>query len=76
MKKQREIIYKQRNQVLDGDDIKGKIRNMVAETIKEDVSRYITDDVVHDNWDLKGLREYYLGWVLTGDDLIFSVEEL
>ena len=76
MNKQREIIYKQRNQVLDGEDIKGKIRNMVAETIKEDVSRYITDDVVHDNWDLKGLREYYLGWVLKGDDLIFSVEEL
>ena len=76
MNKQREIIYKQRNQVLDGEDIKGKIRNMVAETIKEDVSRYITDDVVHDNWDLKGLREYYLGWVLKGDDLIFSVDEL
>ena len=76
MNKQREIIYKQRNQVLDGEDIKSKIRNMVAETIKEDVSRYITDDVVHDNWDLKGLREYYLGWVLKGDDLIFSVEEL
>ncbi|MEE1026471.1 MAG: preprotein translocase subunit SecA [Acutalibacteraceae bacterium] len=76
MNKQREIIYKQRNQVLDGEDIKEKIRNMVAETVKEDVSRYITDDVVHDNWDLKGLREYYLGWVLKGDDLIFSVEEL
>ena len=76
MNKQREIIYKQRNQVLDGEDIKGKIRNMVAETIKEDVSRYITNDVVHDNWDLKGLREYYLGWVLKGDDLIFSVDEL
>ena len=76
MNKQREIIYKQRNQVLDGEDIKGKIRSMVAETIKEDVSQYITDDVVHDNWDLKGLREYYLGWVLKGDDLIFSVDEL
>ncbi len=76
MTKQRELIYGQRNQVLDGEDLKQKVRNMVKDTLTEVVERYLTDDVVHDNWDLEGLRNYFLGWLLTGNDLHFSTEEL
>ncbi len=37
MNKQREIIYGQRRQVLDGMDIKGVIQNMITATIQRDV---------------------------------------
>ncbi len=76
MNKQRELIYAQRNQVLDGEDIKDKIRKMVDETIREDVAKYLTDDVVHDDWDVEGLREHFVGWLLDETDLHFTIEEL
>ncbi len=76
MNKQRELIYTQRNQVLDGEDLKDRIRNMVAETISEKAAPYLADEVVHDNWDLKGLRDHFKGWLLEEDDLHFTTEEL
>ena len=76
MTKQRELIYTQRNQVLDGEDIKDKIRGMVSGTVKEAVAEYITDDDVHDYWDLDGLRNHFMGWLLTETDLRFTTEQL
>ena len=37
---------------------------------------YLTDDVVHDNWDLDGLRRYTFGWLTTSADLNFTTEQL
>ncbi len=76
MNKQRELIYTQRNQVLDGEDIKEKIRNMIRDTITEIVNTYLTDPVVHDDWDLDGLRNHLMGWVTDETDLRFTTEEL
>ena len=76
MNKQRELIYAQRNQVLDGADLKDRIRGMVRETIAETVQEYLTDDVVHDNWNLDGLRGFFMGWLLDETDLRFTTEEL
>ena len=76
MNQQRELIYKQRNQVLDGEDIKEKVRKMISDTIDEIVNTYLTDPVVHDNWDLDGLRNHLMGWVVNETDLHFTTEEL
>ena len=76
MNKQRELIYSQRNKVLDGEDIKDTVYNMIDETIDVYCGIYLADDAVHDNWDLNGLREYFLGWVTTPEDLRFNSEEL
>ncbi len=76
MTKQRELIYKQRNQVLDGENIKDKVRGMISDTIREGIETFLTDDVVHDNWDLDGLRNHFLGWLLDETDLHFTTEEL
>ena len=38
MNQQRELIYKQRKQVLDGEDVSQSIRNMVADTIEMNMS--------------------------------------
>ncbi len=76
MNKQRELIYTQRNRVLDGEDIKETVLKMIDDTIDAYCSIFLADDSVHDNWDLNGLREYFLGWITTQDDLKFTSEEL
>ncbi len=75
MNKQRELIYTQRNKVLDGDDIKDTVIKMVDDTVDSYCNIYLSDPI-HDNWDLNSLREYFMGWITTPDDLRFSVEEL
>ena len=75
MNKQRELIYAQRNKVLDGEDIKDTVRKMVEETIDVYCGVFLADPI-SDNWDLKGLKEYFLGWVTEADDLEFTTEKL
>jgi len=76
MNKQRELIYTQRNKVLDGEDIKESVLKMLFDTVDAQVALHLNDDAVHDNWDLDSLREYFLGWVLNADDLKFTPQEL
>ena len=76
MNKQRELIYSQRNKVLDGEDIKATIIKMIDETIESYCSIFLADDSVHDNWDVAGLREHFLGWITTPEDLRFNAQEL
>ena len=75
MNAQRELVYAQRNKVLDGEDIKETVRHMVDETIEAYCNIYLADSI-SDNWDLKGLREYFLGWITTPDDLNFTTDDL
>ena len=76
MNKQRELIYTQRNKVLDGENLKDTVLKMIDETVDEYCKIYLADDEVHDNWDLTGLREYFLGWITELTDLHFTAEEL
>lgn len=75
MNKQRELIYAQRNKVLNGEDIKDTVRKMVEETIDVYCGIFLADPI-SDNWDLKGLKEYFLGWVTDISDLEFTTEKL
>ena len=76
MTKQRELIYEQRNKVLDGENVFSNVSNMIKDCVNREVYNYLDDDVVHDNWDLDGLRGYFLNWILTKDDLKFTTNEL
>ena len=76
MNKQRELIYTQRNRVLEGEDIKGTVAKMIDDTIESYTKIYLADEEVHDNWDVKGLRDYLLGWVTDENDLQFTTDEL
>ena len=76
MNKQREIIYGQRNKVLDGEDLKETVLKMVDNTIEAYCQIFIADEDSPADWDLKGLREHFLGWVTTPDDLHYTTEEL
>ena len=75
MNKQREIIYGQRAEVLNGADISEKITEMRHESIEKNIAVYLGGDEP-ENWNLDGLRDYYLGWLLTDGDLRFPKDEL
>ena len=75
MNRQREIIYSQRDQVLDGDSMKDAILGMIRESVTANVARYTADDNDHENWNLDGLRDYYHGWLTNDDDFRFTPQE-
>ena len=75
MNKQRELIYAQRNRVLDGEDIKDTVHKMMNDTIDSAVDTYLTGDVP-DEWNFDGLRDYFRGWLAGDEDFKYSVEEL
>lgn len=76
LNRQREIIYTQRNQVLDGEDVHDQISRMVSEAVDIVVGRYLLFADGKKHWNLEGLRDYYLGWILGVEDLKFTPEEL
>lgn len=67
MNKQRELIYKQRNQVLDGMDLSETILKMLDANIDENVRNYLAGDK-KDDWNINGLKEKYLGWLTVAED--------
>jgi len=75
MNQQREIIYGQRGKVLEGEDISTSIANMRKESVEKTVDIYLANDESKADWNLDGLRDYYLGWMLTDGDLRFTKEE-
>jgi len=76
MNTQREIIYGERAQVLDGEDIHEKILGMMDDLITDKVNAYLIDDEVKDDWNLVGLKEYFLGWLTGPEDLDFDEDDL
>ncbi len=69
LNRQREIIYSQRDQVLDGENLRDQIIKMIEESADVVVERFVPAHAPRENWNLEGLRNYYLGWVLTPEDL-------
>ena len=77
MNRQREIIYGQRNQVLDGEDVHDTIVKMVNDTIENNVNMFCADDMDKENWNLPGLNELYRGWLIDDSNKFsFTKDEL
>ena len=76
MNRQREIIYGQRDQVLNGEDLKEQVVKMVKQTIEETVKRYLPAGSLKDNWNLDGLHDYFRGWLLGDDELKYTPDEI
>jgi preprotein translocase subunit SecA len=75
MNRQRELIYQQRDQVLDGLDLSDKILAMLDTNIEENVKNYLSGDHKSD-WNVAGLKEKYKGWLTGDDDFNDDVETL
>ena len=57
---QREVIYKERRRVLDGENMRDVIFNMINETVEEIVNRNISEDLEPAEWDMKALNQELL----------------
>ncbi|MFQ9792458.1 MAG: preprotein translocase subunit SecA [Acutalibacteraceae bacterium] len=76
MNRQRELIYKQRDQVLDGDNVKDEITKMMHQSVEDTVDAFLPDSETRDEWNIVGLRDNYMGWLLTEEDLQYNEDEL
>lgn len=75
MNKQREIIYGQRDQVLNGDDLRETIMKMIEQTIESTVAQYLPEDYTKETWNYEGLKEFYRGWLIGDHDEDFDLTE-
>ncbi len=75
MNKQRELIYNQRNCVLNGENLKDTVIKMINDTIDIYAEIYIGAED-RDEWDIAGLRDYFAGWIIAKDDTTFTTEKL
>ncbi|WP_050697257.1 preprotein translocase subunit SecA [Anaeromassilibacillus senegalensis] len=76
MSRQREIIYGQRDQVLNGEDIREQVVKMIEQAIEAQVQKFLPKETLKEDWDLNGLREHYMGWMIGPDDLVYDESEL
>ena len=58
MNQQRNIIYGQRREVLEGGDMRARIQTMRKTLITEAVGRHAPDEAAAEHWDIAGLSEY------------------
>ncbi|MBR1863989.1 MAG: preprotein translocase subunit SecA [Ruminococcus sp.] len=75
MNKQREIIYGQREMVLDGEDLHEYIIGMIKDFVSDTVNMYVQGDIA-DDWNLVGLRESLMGLLTDQGDFNYTSEEL
>jgi len=74
MNQQRELIYKQRRQVLTGENLKNNILEMIDASVERAVTTYAPEGVYPEEWDLKSLLDHAEQLFLPGHKL--AAEEL
>ena len=75
MNQQRTIIYKQRGEVLQGENVSQKIRNMIITTVSMAVEHFTAAESATE-WDFDALRGILGGLLCKEKDLRYSAEEL
>ncbi len=75
MNRQREIIYAQRNKVLDGEELKPSIMSMLEECITDAVDFYCPSANSKNDWNVAGLKDKFKGW-LTSESDFEDIDEL
>ncbi|WP_438447373.1 preprotein translocase subunit SecA [Gorillibacterium sp. sgz5001074] len=58
MNQQRNIIYKQRREILESENLREVVLGMIEETIERIVNAHCADDVIPEEWDLDALVEF------------------
>ncbi|MGI1690263.1 preprotein translocase subunit SecA [Thermoanaerobacter uzonensis] len=74
MNKQREIIYAQRRKVLEGENLKESILDMVKSIIERNVEIYTAGSKYPEEWDIKGLLNHLYDMFLEKDSVVIDVD--
>ncbi len=72
---QREIIYKERRRVLDGESMRDTVFKMITDTVEDCVNTCISDDQLPENWDLEELNTMLLP-IIPLEPIVFDAQEL
>jgi preprotein translocase subunit SecA len=75
MNEQREVIYKERRRVLEGENMRDVIFKMINDTVEEVVNRNISEDLEPAEWDMKSLNQELLD-IIPIDKVKLSEEDL
>ncbi|WP_279203997.1 MULTISPECIES: preprotein translocase subunit SecA [Intestinimonas] len=76
MNTQREVIYKQRRQVLDGEDMKASVENMIRTTIQNTIHGRMSEQKHMDAESFREAMAPFRGVFLTSEELKLTDEEL
>ena len=68
MNQQRNVIYSQRSDVLNGADLKEKIEDMIVSTISDAVDAHTALD--RENWEIDALKNKYMGLLCSQGDFV------
>ena len=71
---QREMIYEQRNRVLDDEDMRSYIMKMASDTVENIIARYSTAEL-SEEWDWSGLKEHIFSVFGELDAAVFDISE-
>jgi len=74
LRQQREIIYSQRNEVLESDNLRDIVEAMITATIERNVAAYAPASSDQEEWNLTGLVDYLNGNLLHEGDI--TVDDL
>jgi preprotein translocase subunit SecA len=58
---QRQVIYNQRNDLLDADSIRDIINNIRSDVVSDAVSGYVPPQSMEEQWDIPGLEQFIVG---------------
>ncbi len=58
MNKQREVIYEQRREVLEGKNLKERIFEMIEDLFEDSYNTFIDPEAYTEDWDMEGLKEW------------------
>lgn len=65
MREQREIIYTQRMEVLESDNLRSIVENMMKGTVEHVIKTHTPDSLVQEEWDLNAIVTYMNGQLLS-----------
>jgi preprotein translocase subunit SecA len=74
LRQQREVIYKQRREVLEEENLRGIIEGMIHSTIERVVAAHTPQEELEEDWNIQGLVEYVNANLLEEGDV--TEEEL
>jgi len=72
MNKQREVIYGERKKVLEGENLRSHIQDMVGNLVEESVAIYTSHGRYPEEWDLEGLENHMANLLSVGKFMSFA----
>ena len=72
LRQQREVIYKQRNEVLTSENLRHIVERMLKSTVERNVALYTPKEEVPEDWNLQGIIDYLDANVLFEGDVTLN----